>query len=176
MPKADLYKTETDNAGMLLYDNHAPALYRYIYRQMAQPQDAEDVLLDVFIVALRYKELPNLPSQEQLAWLQGVARRKIIDAYRHQSHIVFLPLDETFDVLDEALTPEELALRGEVNYYLYAALAQLPLKQQQLIRLRYGNGLRFSEITVLLEQPEGTLRKTLLRILRRLRTLYATHS
>ncbi|EFH90609.1 RNA polymerase sigma factor [Ktedonobacter racemifer] len=174
MPETNLFETEIDDVIMTLYESHAPALYRYIYRQMSQPQDVEDVLLEVFTIALSHNELSRLTPQKQLAWLQSVAKRKVIDAYRRQSHVAFLPLDEALNILDRELTPEEHVLRQDAYHRLYVALAQLPLKQQQLIQLRYGNGLRFAEIAALLKQSEGTVRKTLSRILRQLRIIY-TH-
>jgi DNA-directed RNA polymerase specialized sigma24 family protein len=57
-----------------------------------QPQDAEDVLLEVFMTAFRYENLVDLPPQRQIAWLQSVARRRIIDRYRHDSRVELLPL------------------------------------------------------------------------------------
>ncbi len=175
MSKANFSEPEIDDIMVTLYNRHAPELYRYIYRQTSQPQDAEDVLLEVFTIALRYEELFDLTPQRQLAWLQRVARRKVIDAYRRQSRRLVLPLDDALEILDGESTPEEQALSRETYQYLYAALAQLPPAQRQLIQLRYGDGLRFAEIAMILKQSEGSLRKMLSRILRHLRIIYTHH-
>ena len=172
MPKLDQYEEGSDVLENTLYDCHSSALYRYIFRQVSQPQDAEDVLLEVFLIALRYENLIDLPPQRQIAWLQGVARRRIIDRYRHNSRVELLPLEQTLEVLDDEMTPEEQTLRRENYQCLYAALAQLSPMQQQIVRLRYGNGLRFSEIATMLDKSEGTVRKMLVRILRQLRAIY----
>lgn len=165
--------TARDNfAELTLYDLHASAIYNYIYRRVGQPQDAEDLLLEVFTAALKYENLVNLSEQQQLAWLQSVARRRIIDRYRHNARIVLLPLEQALEIYDDTLTPEEHTLRRETHERLHTALAQLPPLQQQIVRLRYGNGLRFAEIALLLEKSEGTVRKMVVRILRQLRTIY----
>lgn len=173
MQKLDSYASGEDYVEMTLYDLHSPTLYAYIYRRIAQPQDAEDVLLETFAIALKYDNLVHLTAQQQIAWLQSVARRKIIDRYRRNARVVLLPLDQALEALDDALTPEEQALRSETYKQLYAALAQLSSVQQQLICLRYGEGRRFAEIATILHKSEGTVRKMLARILNQLRALYA---
>lgn len=166
---------EREAAGeMTLYDRHAPALYRYIYRQVSHPQDAEDVLLEVFMAAFKYESLADLTPQQQIAWLQSVARRRIIDRYRRDSRAVLLPLEHALEMLDDALTPEEHTLQQETYARLYTALAQLPPLQREIVRLRFGEGLRFAEIAATLQKSERTVRKMLSRVLHQLRNTY-TH-
>jgi RNA polymerase sigma-70 factor (ECF subfamily) len=157
----------------MLYDLHAAAIYTYIYRRVGQAQDTEDLLLEVFMAAHKTNNLASLEEQQQLAWLQSVARRRIIDRYRQSTRVVLLPLELALETRDSALTPEEQALRREAHERLHAALAQLPLLQQRIVRLRYGNGLRFAEIATILDKPEGTVRKMVVRILRQLRVIYS---
>ena len=166
---------EDDWAALTLYDLHAPALYSYIYRRVGQPQDAEDLLLEIFTIALKYDSLTHLAQQQQIAWLKSVAQRRIVDRHRHNARVVVLPLEQASGVYDDALTPEEQALQHETYQQLYAVLAQLPQIQQDVVRLRYGQGLPFAEIATMLEKSEGTIRKMAVRILRRLRTIYASH-
>lgn len=174
MHNLNLSMAEDDPTGLTLYDRHASTLYSYIYRQVSQVQDAEDVLLEVFTIALKYENLVDLTQQQQLAWLQSVARRKIIDRYRHNARIVLLPLDQALEMLDQRMTPEEHALHKEAYEQLYVVLMQLPPLQRQLLNLRYGEELRFAEIAQRLNKPESTVRKLLTRVLRRLRDIY-TH-
>ncbi len=172
MQRVTPYTARDNFAEMTLYDLHASTIYAYIYRRVGQPQDAEDLLLEVFTAALKYDNLANLTEQQQLAWLQSVARRRIIDRYRHNTRIVLLPLEQALGTFDDALTPEEHTLRREAHERLYAALAQLSPLQQEIVRLRYGNGLHFAEIATMLDKSEGTLRKMVVRILRQLRAIY----
>lgn len=94
--------TARDNAvEMTLYDLHAAAIYSYIYRRVGQQQDAEDVLQEVFTSAWKYDDLADLTEQEQLAWLQSVAQRRIIDLYRRNAHVALLPLERIVETLDD---------------------------------------------------------------------------
>lgn len=168
--------TEGDDwAALALYDLHAATLYSYIYRRVRQPQDAEDLLLEVFTTALKYDSLISLTKQQQIAWLKSVAQRRIVDRYRQGARVVVLPLEQALELHDDALTPEEQALQRETYQHLYAALAQLPPLQQDIVRLRYGNGLPFAQIANMLDKSEGTVRKMVVRILRQLRAIYTSH-
>src|SRR5690348_817919 len=158
---------------MTLYDLHAAAIYSYIYRRVGQ-QDAEDVLQEVFTSAWKYDDLTHLSEQEQLAWLQSVAQRRIIDRYRRNARVALLPLEQVVETHNDSLTPEEQALQRERYERLYAALTQLSPLQQQVVLLRYGKSQRFAEIAATLNKSEGTVRKMVVRILRQLRGIY-TH-
>lgn len=63
-------------------------------------------------------------------------------------------------------------LQQEAYAKLHQAVQTLSPLQQHLLRLRYGDGLRFAEIAVLLDKREDALRKLLSRTLAALRTLY----
>ena len=156
----------------ILYRRHAPAILAYLCQQVASRQDAEDLLVEVFMAGHNHVALSTLSEERQLAWLRRVARNKVIDCYRHAALLTMLPLEQIVETEDGALTPEQRAIQQENYRRLYAALAQLAPVQQQLIRLRYGNGLRLVAIAELLEKPEGSVRKMLARTLRQLRAIY----
>ncbi|HET8911302.1 MAG TPA: sigma-70 family RNA polymerase sigma factor, partial [Ktedonobacteraceae bacterium] len=97
---------------------------------------------------------------------------KIIDYQRHKGLISWLPLIQAYELEDAHLTPEASLDKQEEYTQLYQALQRLSTAQQELILLRYGHELRFSEIAEILERPEGTIRKMLTRTLRQLRKYY----
>ena len=111
-----------ESAGHMLFDRHASHILTYVSRQIAHQQDAEDITLEVFTAALHHQELFALSSERQLAWLRRVARNKIIDRYRRNSHVDFIPLEQSLEFTDDALTPEEFTLQREVYKSLYASL------------------------------------------------------
>jgi RNA polymerase sigma factor (sigma-70 family) len=163
---------EHNSAGAALYDRFASIIFAYLYRQVASRQDAEDLLLEVFVAALRDEVLFGLSEERQLAWLRRVARNKMIDRYRHDGLFALLPLDQAEEQEDNALMPEQQAERREKYERLYHAIEQLSAEQRQVIRLRYGEGLRLVEIAVMLDRPDSTVRKLLERALQKLRELY----
>lgn len=155
-----------------LYNRYAAIILAYLCQQVASRQDAEDLLVEVFMAAHNHTELSGRGEEQQLAWLRRVARNKVIDRYRHAALLTMLPLEHVVEKEDGALTPEQRAVQQENYRRLYHALAQLSPAQQLLIHLRYGNGLRLVAIADMLEKPEGSVRKMLARTLRQLRGLY----
>jgi RNA polymerase sigma factor (sigma-70 family) len=155
-----------------LYERFAPSIFAYIYRQVASQQDAEDLLLEVFMAAQLNDALSTLDEERQSAWLRRVARNKVIDRYRHSALLTMLPLEQALEREDESLSPEERAEQRERYETLYKAIEQLAPEQRLLVRLRYGDGLRLVDIAAMLEKPQGTVRKMLSRTLSQLRTLY----
>lgn len=164
------------DAGMLnveLYDRFAPIILHGILQQVAHPQDAEDLLLEVFIAAMQSSVLEQLPPERQLAWLRRVARNKIIDRHRHRSALTLLPLEQVQEQEDRELTPEQYSEHQERLDWLAHALVQLSPSQQELLRLRYNNELRLAEIAAIVGRSEGAVRKQLARTIRQLQKLYA---
>lgn len=73
---------------------------------------------------------------------------------------------------DEALAPEQIALRHERHGHLRAALGRLPPLYQEAVGLRFVAGLRSAEIATLLEKRDGAVRVMLWRALKLLRAYY----
>jgi RNA polymerase sigma factor (sigma-70 family) len=86
--------------------------------------------------------------------------------------VTLVSLDEALESESSEPTPEQYSVNRENYIHLYRSLARLSSEGQELIQLRYGEGLRLVEIAARLRRPDGTVRKRLLRTLRRLRTLY----
>ncbi len=158
----------------MLYERFAETLLAYLCQQVSDQRDAEDLLLEVFLAALQNTSLARLPARRQLAWLRRVARNKVIDHYRHTALLTIQPLGlgQTQELEDQSLTPERRIVEQEEHTWLIQAIEQLSPAQRELVRLRYVQELRLTQIAALMEKSEGTVRKMLSRTLRHLKTLY----
>jgi RNA polymerase sigma-70 factor (ECF subfamily) len=157
----------------VLYQRHAPVLFAYLFKQTASREDAEDLLLEVFLAAMERSNLEERSEQEQHAWLWAVARNKAADHFRQRKRHPSAPLklvEETV-LSDAALEPEQVLLKREAFAELFAQIEQLPALQQEVLKLRFGHGLRSAEIAQLLKKKEGAVRMLLSRALRVLRSL-----
>lgn len=169
-PDRDRWPTRDDLA--VLYDRHAPAILAYLCQHISNVQDAEDTLLDVFLAALKRPGFCDMAAEHQLAWLHRVAHNKMVDRLRHNTRLTLTSLDQALERESAGPGPEEYSLRRESYAHLHRCLAHLTPEQQELLRLRYGEGLRLVEIATRLRKPDGTVRKQLLRALNRLRSLF----
>jgi RNA polymerase sigma-70 factor (ECF subfamily) len=160
-----------DSSGAALYDRYAGIIFAYVRLHTDPREDPEDLTLEVFLAALERDNLSALAEDEKLAWLTRVAHNKLIDSYRRSARHPMIALDEVAETLfeDDGLAPEQVALRHEEYAHLQVAIKRLSGPQQHLLQLRYGYGLRFAEIAVLLNKREAALRKLLSRTLTFLR-------
>jgi RNA polymerase sigma factor (sigma-70 family) len=157
-----------------LYEKYWLAIFVYVRQMLPSLQDAEDVLLEVFLAALESDILASLPEKQQLGWLRRVAYNKAIDHHRRSVRRPAVPLEVAMEVLfdDEDLAPERVALRNEEVALLQARIAELPVSQQQVLRLRFGDELGCAEIAMRMNRSEGAVRTLLSRTLNLLRNIY----
>jgi len=162
------------NSDSTLYERHAAFILTYVRTHTASWQDAEDLTLEVFLTALEHDNLSWLSNKQQCVWLWRVAHNKLIDGYRRPSYPPAVPFEQVVENIcqDEALTPEQLVLRREELECLYKAVGKLSLQQQQVLQLRFGEGLRFAKIATLLNKSEANVRKICSRSLALLRRIY----
>lgn len=157
-----------------LYQRYWLVLLTAIRQSVASQEDAEDILLDVFLAAIENQALPSMSAQHQEAWLRRVAYNKCMDFHRRAVRRSAVPLELWAETLsdDEALSPEQVALRREELSQLREHFASLPAAQQELLRLRFADDLPCSQIALRLHKGEGAIRMTISRTLNRLREIY----
>jgi RNA polymerase sigma-70 factor, ECF subfamily len=153
------------------YRRYASGLFAYAYQQTASREDAEDIVLDVFLSVLQDKQFLAFDEQKQVRWLWTITRNKIVDHYRHSARRPHVSIEWLTEPLyeDGSREPEEVSLKQEEYAQLYNALHTLPKLQQEVLRLRFGHGLKCDEIAPVLEKSEGAVRMMLFRALQYLR-------
>lgn len=154
-----------------LYQRHAPQILTYISRQISSAQDAEDILIDVFMAALESTVFASLTADQQQAWLWRVARNKVIDIYRQARHAPIAILDDEF-IEDPMISPEQISIRQEEDKQLALQLKRLSPLQQQVLYLRFGENLRCAQIASLVGKRESSIRSLLSRTFNLLRRHY----
>jgi RNA polymerase sigma-70 factor (ECF subfamily) len=160
-----------DTPAAALYRQHAPLIFAWLVKHVRSWEDAEDLLLEVFQAALERDRLLAVQEEKRLAWLLSVAQHKLVDYYRLAARRQSVPLEDVAELLegDEGLVPEALALRHERDADLQCALQALSGPQREVVQLRFGEGLRCTEIATLLGKRAGAVRFLLWRALTLLR-------
>ena len=158
----------------LLYRKYAPGLLAYVRMHITSVEDAEDLVVEIFMAALENAKFAALSEKEKQLWLWRVTRNKVIDTYRRTKTRQNVTLEQVADGLfeDEMAGPEYAALRQEDYMDLYAHLQRLPPLQQQILRMRFGQDLSCREIAARLGKQENVVRVTLSRTLNLLRKIY----
>jgi len=146
----------------------------YLARRTASPEDAADLVADVYLIA--WRRIADAPAgDEARLWLFGVARRVLANHSRRRRTETYLAsalrtelrLIEP-DVLGSASDSQREAVR--------AALAELGARDRELLMLSAWEGLSPAELAVVLARPAALVRVQLHRARRRLREKLASKS
>lgn len=157
------------------YQEHAPQVFTYLRLHLRSKEDAEDLLVEIFLACLENLAFQRLAEPQQRAWLWRVAHNKLIDFYRKGTvrQRMINEADLTQEIYyDEDLSPERLMERSEEYLRLHELVKTLPRAQQQVLRLRLVHGLRSKEIASHLGKSEQAIRALFSRALNLLRSNY----
>jgi RNA polymerase sigma-70 factor (ECF subfamily) len=154
-----------------IYDQYAESIYRYLYRYLGDAILAEDLTSEVFIKLLAVLDTKRAPRHHLQGWLYRVARNLAMDWFREQAKGQTLALDE--ELVDSGQSPPSAVEKKESHQQLRWAISQLTAGQQQVILLRFGEGLKLGEVARIMDKSEGAIKLLQYRATRRLRKLLA---
>lgn len=154
-----------------VYRRHAPGLLAYVYRHLSSWEDAEDIVLEVFLSVLQDHRFPSFDEQKQVAWLWTITRNKTVDHLRRITRRPQVSLEWLSELPDNGDDPEQINLELEEYAQVASAVRNLPELQQEVLRLRFGHGLSSEEIGQVVDKSGNAVRMLLSRTLRFLRTL-----
>jgi RNA polymerase sigma factor (sigma-70 family) len=131
-------------------------LRNFIWRQVADRADAEDILQDVFYEFVRAYRLAK-PIEQAGAWLFRVARNRIIDFFRRRKPEMLTNQPMAMSEDGEELTlegllpspdggPEAAYARNVLLEELDAALDELPTEQRDVFVAHELEGRSFKEL------------------------------
>ena len=107
-----------------LYDRHVGAVYRYVYYRVRNDADAEDLVSDVFMRALR--AIPRYePRVAFLAWLYRIARNAVIDRARRSRTQISFEDALAHPGVDQVVEPDASILALSDKEAVRGALAKL---------------------------------------------------
>lgn len=148
-----------------LYQQYASRIYNYIYQRTGSTVEAEELTATVFLRALSHLDSYQPRGQSFGTWLFTIAHNLLVNWYRdreRQGAPLLREVSGSEDVAAALATAEEVAL-------MQRAVAGLPEERQQLIFLKYVDGLSNAEIGRVMGRSEGAIKSLLHRTLRALR-------
>jgi RNA polymerase sigma-70 factor, ECF subfamily len=128
-------------AFLTLYERYIDKVYNRV-RSRIPTQYVEDVTQEVFIAVVR--SLPSFELRSRFnTWLYTIVSRQIADFYRQRSRYSD---DESFSLDDAENLAVDLSSFNDDEIQLKKVLADLPEHYQEVILLRFADGLSFAEI------------------------------
>lgn len=119
-------------------------LLRFAARLVRDPERARDVVQETFL---------QLCSQDRaaveghlVAWLFHVCRNRAFDLRRKESRVESIQPDIPAHVVADPVDPSMLAQRREHANQVLSVLGTLPESQQEVVYLRFADGLSYKQI------------------------------
>jgi RNA polymerase sigma factor (sigma-70 family) len=148
--------------------NHLDAAYNLARWLTHNEQDAEDIVQDAYLRAIRHYE--GFQGGEGRNWLLAIVRNRCYDSMRQKgTREQAMPFDEELhNVTQATLDPEASLLQQERAELLRQALTELPAELREVLVLRELEQLSYSEIASIAKIPIGTVMSRLSRGRKRL--------
>jgi RNA polymerase sigma factor (sigma-70 family) len=154
----------------VLYDRHAPALFRYLTRRLG-PTIAQDLLAETFLAAFRRRDSYDLSRPDARPWLYGIAGNLVRRHHRGEARMLSAYARTGIDPVTAPADEDSLDRLAAASYEpaLARALAALSARERDVVLLIAHAELNYEEVADALQIPVGTVRSRLSRARRRLR-------
>ena len=137
-----------------VYDDYYDRIYRYVYGYLGRASASEDLTANVFFRLLRSVRDGKSPRTNLSAWLYRVAHNLVVDSFRRGPPEA-LELAEWVE--SDEPDPAHTAHQRMQLHRVRLALRQLTESQQQVIVLKFFQGMDSREVARILSKSEGAV-------------------
>lgn len=153
-----------------LYQHYYQPIYRYVFYRVNHQEETEDLTEKIFLKA--WERLPSYRGDASFkSWVYRIAHTIVIDHYRTRKRP--LPLNEAAPLVDGRPDLETILVAQEKIAQLQTIMSRLSPLDQQVLTLRFINGLSTEETAQILERTIGSVRVMQHRALKAAHTLWA---
>ena len=154
----------------ILFERHHVSLYNYFLRQTGKPHASEDLVQEVFLRMLKYRQGYRGESPFTV-WMYRIARNSWVDYFKKAKRETSWN-EEMEEPVSEEPNPSEHLEENQKLAQLRAALAKLsPEKREVLVLSRYQD-MKYEEIAELLGCAVGTVKARVHRAIKDLKDIY----
>ena len=141
----------------LLYERYVGRIYRYLYYRTGNHQDAEDLTARTF-----YRALEHLPRYQErglpfAAWLYRIAHNIVVNWQRDRRRRPVVALDHVTMHAVEG-DPQGTVEEAEERERLMQAFYALPPDRQELLILKFVEGMTNAQIGTIMGRSEGAIK------------------
>ena len=151
------------DAFRLLVENYQNLVAHVVFRMVKCREDREDICQDVFMKI--YQNLPGFRGQSKLStWIARIAYNTCINHLEKKRVLVSNDLmieNYVSENSDESIHKD--IEEGDIKEKLTAAIELLPEIFRIVVTLYHLEGMKYQEISEVLDKPEGTIKSYLYR-------------
>lgn len=151
-------------------------LLNFIRQRVDDEEEAREILEETLATA--WESRRNFSGRSAFfTWLCGIARHEIADFYRKKrlKNLLFSHLPWLEDLATQALGPEQELLKKELIQNVRNTLNNLDKGYQEVLRLKYYQGLTVAQIAQKLNETVKTIESRLFRARQAFAKAFVTH-
>lgn len=153
-------------AWLKLVKQHESRVYNHCLRMLSNPDDAMDLMQEVFISV--YKSLPSFRGESSFnTWIFQIVHRRSVEYYRRRKY--YQSLDEVPEQACEHSELESNQLVQVQHQQLKTMLNNLPWEQRLVVELKFFQHCTFEEISEQLDISTNTVKSRLYSALGKLK-------
>lgn len=147
-----------------LYRAFSRKLYAYVLRQLSDPAQAEEIVADSLYEVWRAPARFRGDSQFS-TWLIGIARNKVLMAYRSRKSDAALHHEDLDEVAETIASEDETAFdilaQGQRREGVRNCMDKLSEDHRECVHLVFYEGMSLGEVAGVQSVPEGTVKTRL---------------
>jgi RNA polymerase sigma factor (sigma-70 family) len=146
-----------DTAFTQLVKKYQERLYWHIRRMVAEHEDTNDILQNVFIKV--WKNLGEFREESNLfTWMYRIATNETLTWIEQQKRRSSASLSDHESALSNKLEAQKGYDARKIEWKLQKAISLLPEKQRVVFNLRYYDEMPYEEMSVVLDTSVGALK------------------
>jgi RNA polymerase sigma-70 factor (ECF subfamily) len=148
---------DAESFGMLV-ERYEDKLMRYARKFLRDPDDAKDIVQEVFIKA--YENIQSFDTSRRFSpWIYRIAHNEFVNATQKRSRgpVLCLDFDVVFPHLTALESADDVAMERDTRATLEACLDELDPKYREPLVLYYFEGLSYKDMADILHIPMSTV-------------------
>jgi RNA polymerase sigma-70 factor (ECF subfamily) len=153
-----------------IYDKHVDKIYRFVYFKVNSTEIAEDLTSEVFLRGWQSFKEKGSKIENVTAFLYQIARNLVTDHYREKAQAVLVSTDNAPVIPDLGINLEQKAMINSDIDRIKAVLTNIKDEYREIIIWYYMDEFTVPEIAKILNKSEDTVRVTIHRALKALKS------
>jgi RNA polymerase sigma-70 factor, ECF subfamily len=148
---------DTESFGMLV-ERFEGKLMRYARKFLRDPDDAKDIVQEVFIKA--YENIQSFDATRRFSpWIYRIAHNEFVNAIKKRARgpVLGIDFDVVFPHLTAGETADDTAMERDTKEILEQCLDELDPKYREPLVLYYFEGLSYKDMADVLHIPMSTV-------------------
>jgi len=168
-----------------IFDSYYPRIFRYILYRTGNPDIAKDISAETFYKALNKINTYNSDRGSFSAWVYKIANNEINYYFRKKKYEPasynaaieeggFAEPQAKVDIENEFIEVQEEMAKNKDFLQICEAIKNIPQIYQEVITLRFLENKKISEISMILDKKEGTIKSILSRGILKLKKYFSS--